>query len=74
MTETSLENELPACSVGAILGDREEKYISKFQPQRCFNKLKQQFDGPCLGPGNNCRLTRKGSGEAVLAMDHLLER
>ncbi|XP_047241407.1 N-acylneuraminate cytidylyltransferase-like isoform X2 [Girardinichthys multiradiatus] len=58
MTETSLENELPACSVGAMLGDREEKY--KFQPQRCFNKLKQQFDGACLGPGNNCRVTRKG--------------
>ncbi|MEQ2292967.1 hypothetical protein AMECASPLE_028290 [Ameca splendens] len=57
-----------------MLGDREEKYISKFQPQRRFNKLKQQFDGACLGPGNNCRLTRKGSGETVLTMDCLFER
>ncbi|MEQ2238747.1 hypothetical protein ILYODFUR_036429 [Ilyodon furcidens] len=74
MTETSLENELPACSLGAMLGDREEKYISKFQPQKHFNNLKQQFGGACLGPGNNCQLTRKGSGEAVLTMDRLLER
>ncbi|MEQ2249530.1 hypothetical protein ILYODFUR_030271 [Ilyodon furcidens] len=74
MTETSLENKLPACSVGAMLGDGEQTYIGKFQPQRLFNKLKQQFDGACLGPGNNCRVTRKGSGEAVLTMDRLLER
>ncbi|MEQ2301569.1 hypothetical protein AMECASPLE_037390 [Ameca splendens] len=72
MTETSLENEVPACSVGAGL-ETGRRNISKFHPQRCFNKFKQQFDGACLGPGNNCRVTRKGSGEAFLSMHRLLE-
>ncbi|MEQ2241227.1 hypothetical protein ILYODFUR_023198 [Ilyodon furcidens] len=31
------------------MGNREEKYISELSPQRCFNNLKQQFDGACLG-------------------------